>query len=133
MTDTPIHTSGKRKTATARATLKEGDGNVTINGHTIEEFTSYTYQLKIKEPLLLAEDTAEDVNIKVNVEGGGVNGQASAVRLAIAKALAEYNEALKDVYEDYDRHLLVADVRRKETRKPNRQGKARSKRQKSYR
>jgi small subunit ribosomal protein S9 len=133
MTETPIHTSGKRKTATARATLKEGDGNVTINGHTIEEFTSYTYQLKIKEPLLLAEDTAEDVNIKVNVEGGGVNGQASAVRLAIAKALAEYNEALKDVYEDYDRHLLVADVRRKETRKPNRQGKARSKRQKSYR
>ncbi len=133
MTDTPIHTSGKRKTATARATLKEGDGDITINGHTIEEFTSYTYQLKIKEPLLLAEDTAEDVNIKVNVEGGGVNGQASAVRLAIAKAMAEYNEALKDVYEDYDRHLLVADVRRKETRKPNRQGKARSKRQKSYR
>jgi small subunit ribosomal protein S9 len=133
MTETPIHTSGKRKTATARATLKEGDGNVTINGHTIEEFTSYTYQLKIKEPLLLAEETVEDVNIKVNVEGGGVNGQASAVRLAMAKALAEYNEALQDVYEDYDRHLLVADVRRKETRKPNRQGKARSKRQKSYR
>ena len=47
--------------------------------------------------------------------------------------MAEYNEALKDVYEEYDRHLLVADVRRKETRKPNRQGKARSKRQKSYR
>jgi small subunit ribosomal protein S9 len=133
MTDTPIHTSGKRKTATARATLTDGNGNITINGHTIEEFTSYTYQLKIKEPLLLAEETAEDVNIKVNVEGGGVNGQASAARLAIAKAMAEYNEALKDVYEDYDRHLLVADVRRKETRKPNRQGKARSKRQKSYR
>lgn len=133
MTDTPIHTSGKRKTATARATLTDGNGNITINGHTIDEFTSYTYQLKIKEPLLLAEETAEDVNIKVNVEGGGVNGQASAARLAIAKAMAEYNEALKDVYEDYDRHLLVADVRRKETRKPNRQGKARSKRQKSYR
>ena len=133
MTDTPIHTSGKRKTATARATLTDGNGNITINGHTIEEFTSYTYQLKIKEPLLLAEETAEDVNIKVNVEGGGVNGQASAARLAIAKAMAEYNEALKDVYEEYDRHLLVADVRRKETRKPNRQGKARSKRQKSYR
>lgn len=130
---TPIHTSGKRKTATARATLKEGSGNITVNGKPIEQFTSYTYQLKIKEPLLLAEETVEDVNIKVNVEGGGVNGQASAVRLAMAKALAEYNEALQDVYEDYDRHLLVADVRRKETRKPNRQGKARSKRQKSYR
>lgn len=133
MTDTPIHTSGKRKTAVARATLKEGEGNLTINGYSIEEFTSHTYQLKIKEPLLLAEETFNDVNIKVNVEGGGINGQASAVRLAVAKALAEYNEALQDVYEDYDRHLLVADVRRKETRKPNRQGKARSKRQKSYR
>ena len=133
MTDLPIHTSGKRKTAIARATLTDGDGNITINGKSIEEFTSYTYQLKIKEPLLLAEETAEDVNIKVNVESGGVNGQASAVRLAIAKALATYNEALTDVFEDYDRHLLVADVRRKETRKPNRQGKARSKRQKSYR
>lgn len=130
---TPIHTSGKRKTATARATLKEGSGNITVNGKPIEQFTSYTYQLKIKEPLLLAEETVEDVNIKVNVEGGGVNGQASAVRLAMAKALAEYNDALQDVYEEYDRHLLVADVRRKETRKPNRQGKARSKRQKSYR
>lgn len=133
MTDTPIHTSGKRKTAIARATLSEGDGNITVNGHSLEEFTSYTYQLKIKEPILLGEDTFEDVNIKVNVDGGGINGQASAVRLAVARALAEYNEALKDVYEDYDRHLLVADVRRKETRKPNRQGKARSKRQKSYR
>jgi small subunit ribosomal protein S9 len=133
MTDLPIHTSGKRKTAIARATLSEGDGNITINGNTIKEFTSYTYQLKIQEPLLLAEDTAEDVNIKVRVEGGGLNGQASAVRLAIAKALATYNEALTDVFEEYDRHLLVADVRRKETRKPNRQGKARSKRQKSYR
>lgn len=133
MTDTPIQTSGKRKSATARATLTEGDGNVTINGKTIEQFTSHTYQLKIREPLILADDTADDVNITVSVEGGGVSGQASAARLAIAKALADYNEALQDVYEEYDRYLLVADARQKETRKPNRQGKARSKRQKSYR
>lgn len=129
----PIHASGKRKTATARATLKEGSGNVTINGKRIEDFTSYTYQLKIKEPLLIAGEKAEDVNITIKVNGGGINGQASAARLVIAKALAEAKPELEDVFMDYDRQLLVADVRQKETRKPNRQGSARSKRQKSYR
>ncbi len=84
------------------------------------------------EPLLLAEKTANDVDINVVTEGGGVAGQTEAARLAIARALAQYDKKLEKVFLSYDRHLLVADIRRKETRKPN-DSKARAARQKSYR
>jgi small subunit ribosomal protein S9 len=90
-------------------------------------------RLRIEEPLILAGDFVNKLSISVSVKGGGVTSQADAARLAIAKALAEYNESLRQVFLDYDRQLLVADVRRKETRKPNSHGKARAKRQKSYR
>jgi len=130
---TVIQTSGKRKEAIARVTLKDGHGDVTINGTPLEEFSTKTYRLKIKEPLLLAEDKLDDINISVKVHGGGMNGQAAAIRLGIGKALVEHAPVLEDVFGEYDRQLLVADVRRKEKRKPNRQGSARSKRQKSYR
>lgn len=129
----PIHTSGKRKTAIARATLKEGSGNIKINNMDIENFHPKMYKLRIMEPLILSGDTASKVDIKVNVIGGGYSSQADAARLAIARALSKYNKSLEPVFEDYDRRLLVADVRRKETSKPNRHGQARAKRQKSYR
>ncbi len=128
-----IHTSGKRKTAIARATLKPGKGNVVINGKKLESYAPELYKLRIKEPLLLAGPVANKVNISVKVLGGGYASQTDAIRLAIARALVEYDNKLKTVFVDYDRLLLVADVRRKEPTKPNRQGKARSKRQKSYR
>ena len=128
-----IHTSGKRKTAIARATLKTGKGNVVINGKKLESYTPELYRSRIQEPMILAEATAKKVNIYVKVEGGGYASQADAVRLAIARALVEHDNKLKAVFMDYDRLLLVADVRRKEPTKPNRQGKARSRRQKSYR
>ncbi len=129
----PIHTSGKRKMAVARATLKEGKGRVYINNTNVEFLSPKISRDRIKEPLILAGKTAEKVNIHVTVSGGGPSGQGDAVRLAIAKALAEYDSKLRDVYLEYDRQLLVADVRRKETSKPNSQGQARAKRQKSYR
>ena len=129
----PIHTSGKRKSAVARATLKKGSGKVRINNFDINTYEPEMYQLRIKEPLLLAEDDAKKIDIDVNVFGGGFSSQAEASRLAIARALAQYNPQLEKVFDDYDRHLLIADVRRKEPRKPNRHGKARAKRQKSYR
>ncbi|VVB80877.1 30S ribosomal protein S9 [uncultured archaeon] len=91
------------------------------------------FHSKIEEALLLAGDTVKKVNIEVNVRGGGMNGQAEAVRLAIAKALAVFDKKLHTQYLEYDRVFTVADVRRKETHKPNCQGKARAKRQKSYR
>ncbi|MCH8014397.1 MAG: 30S ribosomal protein S9, partial [Candidatus Dadabacteria bacterium] len=90
---------------------------------------------KLREPLTIAGDLANKVDIKVNVFGGGISSQADASRLAIAKSLIEYskNDKLKEQFLNYDRNLLVADVRRKEPSKPNRHGQARAKRQKSYR
>lgn len=127
-----IHASGKRKTAVARATLKDGDGKVKINKKPLEAYIPEIARMKIQEPLILAESFAKKVDISVNVHGGGWNAQAEAVRLAIAKALTQYSSSLKRVFLDYDRHLLIADVRRKEPYKPN-ISKARAKRQKSYR
>lgn len=128
-----VHKSGTRKTSKARATLSKGNGTVRINSQTIVSMPKNLYRAKMEEPILLAGDSAKKVNISVNVFGGGANSQAEAARLAIAKALSEHDKKLKKVFLDYDRNLLVADVRRKETHKPGRHGKARSKRQTSYR
>ncbi len=128
-----IHTSGKRKRAIARATLKQGKGVVRINKVILDHFQPKLARLKLREPLLLSGATAEKVNINVNVNGGGIMSQAEASRLAIARALVQFDKKLEDVFLKYDRHLLIADVRRKESSKPNCHGQARSKRQKSYR
>lgn len=128
-----IHCSGKRKTAIARATLRPGAGIVRLNGKLLEYYQPYMARMKIMEPLILAKETASQVDIDVNVKGGGHMSQAEATRLAIARALARYNKKLEKIFLQYDRLLLVADVRRKEVRKPNRRGKARAKKQKSYR
>ena len=127
-----IQTKGKRKRAIARASLKKGKGKVLINNQSLENFGNDISRMRIIEPLRLAASVAGKVNISVNVSGGGDNGQADAIRLAIARALVEHDESLKKTFEDYDRLLLVADVRRKEVCKPN-DSKARAKRQKSYR
>lgn len=127
-----IHTQGTRKRATARATLCPGKGKIIINNQLLNSYGDRTTRLRINEPLLLAGDIIKKVNISVNVNGGGVNGQADATRLAIARALVKHEQKLKSVFTDYDRLLLVADVRRKEVCKPN-DSKARAKRQKSYR
>ena len=128
----PVHTFGTRKRAVARATLKEGKGKIKLNHRYVELYEPEMHRLKLMEPLFLAGDIVNSVDIDVNVLGGGVNSQIEAARLAIARALTKYNAKLKKVYLDYDRQLLVADVRRKEMCKPNR-SKARAKRQKSYR
>jgi len=125
--------SGKRKTAIAKATLKVGKGIIKINNVPINLYQPELYRLRIQEPLILAENTINKIDISVNVRGGGSMAQADAARLAIARALSEHDPKLKGVFLDYDRQLLVADVRRKETSKPNRHGSARSKKQKSYR
>jgi small subunit ribosomal protein S9 len=128
-----IQVSGKRKTAVARATLKEGTGKVKINSVPIDLVTPKVYRMKMQEPLVLAEDIISKIDLNVSVAGGGANSQAEAVRTAIAKALAEHSGKLKPIFMEYDRNLLVADVRLKETHKPNRHGHARAMKQKSYR
>lgn len=127
-----IHTSGKRKTSIARVTLKPGKGIVRVNGKLLETYSPVMLRMKIMEPLLLAESVAQKVDLKVTVEGGGINGQTEAIRLAIGRALVNVDQKLEETFLKYDRQLLVADIRRKEVYKPN-DSKARSKRQKSYR
>ena len=130
-----MHASGKRKRAIARATLEAGKGKVRINKVPLDFYEPKLARLKLREPLILAGDVVNKVNIDISVRGGGVNSQAEASRLAIAKVLVEHTKSdkLKEKFLDYDRNLLVADVRRKEVAKPMRHGQARAKRQKSYR
>jgi small subunit ribosomal protein S9 len=128
------NTSGKRKTAVARASVKEGTGKVRINSKPVEIWTPELAKLKIMEPLMLAPEQASKVDIDVLVQGGGVIGQAEAARTAIAKGLVEYykDEELERTFKAQDRTLMVSDARRKLPKKPLGRG-ARKKRQKSYR
>ncbi len=84
------NTSGRRKTAVARIYLKPGNGAIEVNGRKFEEyFSTEVLQIIVKQPFAVIGDDQFDV--KVNVSGGGVAGQAEAVRLAITKALVELN------------------------------------------
>ncbi len=128
-----IHVSGKRKTAIARATLTPGTGIVRLNHALLSTFTPAMYRERIQEPLTLAGDATNSVNISINTRGGGNASQAEAARLVIGKALALHDRSLRQTFLEYDRTLLVADIRQRESRKPNSRGKARSKVQTSYR
>ena len=129
-----IHTSGKRKTAIARATFKSGKGRIRLNNKPIEFYQPELARLKIKEPLELTGKKTNRIDINVNINGGGVMGQAEAARTAIARGLIEWfnDDALQKLFQNYDRALLVNDTRRKEPKHPMGRG-ARKKRQKSYR
>ncbi|MEF8873696.1 MAG: 30S ribosomal protein S9 [Candidatus Thermoplasmatota archaeon] len=126
--------SGKRKEAIAKATIRPGKGRVRINSIPLEIHTPEMVRLKVMEPIQLVGDRSEDVDIEVNVEGGGIMGQADAARTAIANCFVEYFEdtELEELFKEYDRSLLVSDPRRKLPKQPMGRG-ARSKRQKSYR
>jgi small subunit ribosomal protein S9 len=129
-----VNTSGKRKTAIARAAVAKGVGRVRINKVPLEIYDPPLARQKIQEPLFIAGKKAEKLDIAVTVSGGGVYGQADAVRTAIARGIIEYTEdaELKEQFVAYDRTLLVNDTRVKESKKPLGRG-ARKKRQKSYR
>ncbi|MEM3494085.1 MAG: 30S ribosomal protein S9 [Thermoplasmata archaeon] len=129
-----LTTSGKRKTAIARAYIREGKGRVRINKVPIEIYQPELARLKVMEPLILAKEKALKVDIDVVVRGGGIMGQASAARTAIAKALVKFlgDRELEELFKKVDRNLLVSDPRRKLPKKPGGRG-ARKKRQKSYR
>ena len=121
MTNKIVHVSGKRKRSIARATVSNGKGNIRINKQLLEKISNNFIKMKIMEPLILAGDLAKKVNIDVIVRGGGWQGQTDASRLAIARGLVEWSKDnnLKRQFLDYDRHLLVADVRHTEPSKPN--------------
>lgn len=136
-----VNVSGKRKTAIARAALKEGKGRVRVNGQPIDILEPELAREKAMEPLSIAQamDRLDTVDITVTVEGGGVMGRVDAIRTAIARGLVHYNdgaegldEELRDEYLRFDRSLLVNDPRRKEPKHQMGRG-ARRKWQKSYR
>ena len=129
-----IHTSGKRKTAIARATFRSGKGRVRVNNKPVEFYQPELARLKIQEPLELAGKHTKRIDINISVQGGGVMGQAEASRTAIARGIVEWSgdEELQKLFQSYDRALLVNDTRRKEPKHPMGRG-ARKKRQKSYR
>lgn len=128
-----IVTTGKRKTAIARATLRQGTGKVFINNIAMDVYEPAMWRLKLQEPFLLAGTDASKVDVSINVIGGGIASQIAASRLAVARAFVEKTPKLKEDFLAYDRQLLVADVRQREVAKPNHHGKARATRQKSYR
>lgn len=112
-----IQTLGKRKKAIARAIARPGKGVIIINDKSLEVFEPEMLRLMIKEPLILADN--KDLDITVNARGGGIFGQATAIRQSIAKALVEYDKSLKEKFLEYDRTMLVSDSRRTEPHHPS--------------
>ena len=136
-----VNTSGKRKTAVARATLKPGKGRVRVNGGPIHIMEPELARRKALEPIKIAEamNRLERVDISVDVRGGGQMGQVDAIRTAIARGLVKYNdgaegedEELRDEFIRFERKMLVNAPRRKEPKHQMGRG-ARKKWQKSYR
>jgi len=128
-------TSGKRKTAIARATVRLGKGRVRINNVPVEIFEPKIARDKIMEPLLQTDDKVwKQLDMDVKVSGGGFMGQAEAARMAVARALLRWTKSarLQTVFTDYDRTMIAGDSRRKEPKKVGGPG-ARAKDQKSYR
>ncbi len=126
---------GKRKRAVARAYITEGSGIVRVNSRLLDTYFNNDFIVEmVREPLKLVGSIANKVDIRVNVYGGGIMGQAQAVRNAIAVGLVNYtgDEKLKEKFLEYDRFMIVEDSRRTEPKKylgP----KARARKQKSYR
>ena len=115
-TAAPIcQTTGRRKRAVARVRIRPGQGAITVNGHTFEEyFTSATHRMIVTEPLRLTE-TTESWAIDVTIDGGGVSGQAGAFRLGIARALCQLDPELRATLKKAG--FLTRDSREKESKK----------------
>ena len=111
-----INSIGRRKSAVARIYVKEGSGQIIINKRALEEyFPSSILQYVVKQPLLTL-DVVEKYDIKVNLDGGGISGQAEALRLAIARALVKINEEDKPALKAAG--FMTRDARVVERKKP---------------
>ncbi len=110
-----VHKIGRRKTAVARVYLSPGKGDITVNKRKLEDyFTTAPLQYKVKQPFALTEN--EDAyDVKVNVYGGGITGQAEAVRLALSRAMCHINEENREVLKPEG--LLTRDPRMVERKK----------------
>ena len=137
-----IQTFGRKKTATAVAYCTNGSGTIRVNGKALGVLEPEALRLKVYEPvLLIGANYFKDLCIRVRVSGGGSSNQVVAIRQAIAKALVAYHQkyhdeqskrAIKEIFLQYDKTLLVTDPRRCEPKKFGGKG-ARARFQKSYR
>jgi small subunit ribosomal protein S9 len=130
-----VQTSGKRKEAIARATLRPGQGTIRVNGIPVDKLQPWLAKMKVQELLMIADDEKlKTVNIDVKVEGGGIIGQIEAARVAISRAIVKFLNKKRTIkaIRSYDRSMLAGDSR---TVEPKHWGgrKARRRFQKSYR
>ena len=116
--DKSIHTIGRRKSASARAFIKDGEGKILVNGKSYEQyFTRETLQMVLMQPLV-ALDAAKKYDIKISVNGGGPSGQAGAARLAVARALVKQDAECKKQLRAAG--FMTRDPRAVERKKPGR-------------
>ncbi|GMT44713.1 MAG: 30S ribosomal protein S9 [bacterium] len=119
-----LNALGRRKTAIARIYVKDGDGKIIVNGHDFKDyFPTAILHYVVEQPLILTENTGK-FDIKANLKGGGFNGQAEALRLAISRALVKMDEEYRPVLKENG--LMRRDPRMVERKKPG-QPKARKK------
>ena len=120
MAENQIQTVGRRKTSTARVTLRPGKGEWKVNGRTLAEyFPRETHRIRIEEPFRAAGVSGQfDVTVRVN--GGGLTGQADAVRMGLARALVKNDEEVRPAMRE--KGLLTRDPRKVERKKPGRPG-----------
>jgi small subunit ribosomal protein S9 len=133
----PVVESAKRKRAVARASLVPGNDTVTFNGFDIRTVKPDEFREMILEPIRMfsaTRDIASKSRIDIYVRGGGSSGQAQAARSALAKVIAKASgsDSVKKIFMDYDRTLMVNDIRQVEPKK-YKGPKARARFQKSYR
>lgn len=115
-----IHKIGRRKTAVARAYLSKGEGKITVNNKDLKEyFTTDMLNYKVRQPLILTENEG-NFDVKVSVYGGGITGQAEAIRLAISRAMCDVNEENRGILKPEG--LLTRDPRMVERKKYGQKG-----------
>jgi small subunit ribosomal protein S9 len=115
LASTEYYATGRRKTSAARVFLRPGTGTITVNHREFQQFfTTEQLRMNVRRPLVLTE-TGERFDVLATVAGGGVNGQAGAIRLGIARALCSYDVELRKALKKDG--LLTSDSRMKERKK----------------
>jgi len=120
MAQTQNYGTGKRKTSVARVFLRPGKGGATVNGRPLNDYFTTINQRKLVREPLEATENVETFDLYITVKGGGLSGQAGAVRHGIAKALVDFDPELRGVLKEQG--LLTRDARKKERKKYGQRG-----------
>ena len=120
MAEAQHYGTGKRKTSVARVFLRPGGGDATVNGRLLNEYFTTVNQRKLVQEPMAATESAGKFDLYITVKGGGLSGQAGAVRHGIAKALVDYDPELRGVLKEQG--LLTRDSRKKERKKYGQRG-----------